>query len=1305
MKVRTKCVAACCCVVFLVVLACPVVAQKDAGGRVSVLVHMAPDADKQACRQFARNKGGTVKFEYRLLPNVINLTDIPVNSLEDLRSAPGVVKVEPDELLHEQLNDSTPLMAGLQSQLQAAGVTKDGTGSRVCVIDSGVNTQHDLYKDRIDFAASIDLFDNDPDPQATSNHGPHVSGIAVGGTGFLFDAGGGNGPESLQGVAPGATLISVRAGAGGLLGGGFPTSIIIAAIDHCTDPTLPNGPADVINLSLGSGLFNGPCTTTLAQAANAAVADGVVVVAASGNDGEPNGIVSPACGADVIAVGATSDDDYPNAEFGPEEGLLNSCRFSFELDEDDIACFSNGGAQLDLTAPGGFIVSAASSGQTSTAGLSGTSMASPQVAGLVALILSIDPGLTPEGVRTLLHECTVDLGAPGFDTTFGHGRINVLTAAKLASSCIVDSDCDDGRFCNGLEACVAGNCVLSSNPCAGQFCDDVVDACVPCIANQQCDDGLLCNGRELCDSGVCIPGTGTMCSGTVACDPMTNTCGSCADNFDCNDLDPCTGFESCDGQCVVDIADCNFNGRQDSCDLSDGTSVDVDPVNGIPDECDALIQFTFTEIPTLGGASNHAHGINEFDVVVGESATAGGLTRAFQFDDGILIDLGTLGGPNSVARSINVEGSAAGTSDEAAAFNQPTQWFVGAPPFNMGLIPGAVRADAFDIVLNSVAAGTSFDSLNNPTATRWTGATPIDVFAGSSEDPFASRGFGTNIGGDIVGWMDINKGACGPTPTRRSFLRKGGGPTIIEIAPLLDQCAEGSANAINDDGFIVGEIDSGIETHAFLADAFVFFDDLGTLGGPFASASAINRNNLIVGESDDPAGDRHAFLFRDTQMFDLNDHLVNSLGWTLVTAEDINTLSRIVGLAERPSGELRGYLLTPCGGLDFDPCPNQPCTINADCDDGLFCNGVESCGAGGTCQSSAPVNCSDGVGCTIDSCNESTDSCDNVASDAACSDGLFCNGSETCNSVLDCQSGPTVNCDDGVVCTDDSCNEATDSCDNIANDSNCDDGLFCNGTESCNSSTGCQAGSDPCAPLVCDEVVDQCVGGCDNDGTCEGGEDCNNCSNDCFSGAGASCGNGICEAGDGEDCLSCASDCNGTQGGKPANRFCCGDGDGQNPVGCSDSRCSSGGFMCTTVPAAPSCCGDTICEGTEDSNNCAVDCGPAPFCGDGICDPNEDECNCATDCGAPPSTETSCTNGVDDDCDNDVDCDDADCASDPICQSACDNDGICESGEDCMNCANDCEGKLNGNPGNRFCCGNGVLEGPEGNGSVCDGNP
>ena len=159
-----------------------------------------------------------------------------------------------------------------------------------------------------------------------------------------------------------------------------------------------------------------------------------------------------------------------------------------------------------------------------------------------------------------------------------------------------------------------------------------------------------------------------------------------------------------------------------------------------------------------------------------------------------------------------------------------------------------------------------------------------------------------------------------------------------------------------------------------------------------------------------------------------------------------------------------------------DPCPGQfcnedtdscmDCLVDGDCDDGLYCNGEESC-AGGVCQSGSKVDCDDGIACTFDSCNESSDSCDNIANDAICDDGMFCNGAESCNATIGCQGG-------NDPCQGNYCDEVTDTCYECKEDSDCDDGLFCTGVETCVSGV-CQFIGDPCPGQDCDEEKDECV--------------------------------------------------------------------------------------------------------------------------------------------------------------------------------------------------------------------------------------
>ncbi len=94
--------------------------------------------------------------------------------------------------------------------------------------------------------------------------------------------------------------------------------------------------------------------------------------------------------------------------------------------------------------------------------------------------------------------------------------------------------------------------------------------------------------------------------------------------------------------------------------------------------------------------------------------------------------------------------------------------------------------------------------------------------------------------------------------------------------------------------------------------------------------------------------------------------------------------------------------------------------------------------------------------------------------DSDCADGSFCNGAETCSSGS-CQAGTPPNCNDAISCTIDACNEGTDMCDHTPNNGACEDGLICNGTEICDPQTGCQPG----VSTICNDglscTIDTCI--------------------------------------------------------------------------------------------------------------------------------------------------------------------------------------------------------------------------------------
>jgi spore coat protein A len=224
-------------------------------------------------------------------------------------------------------------------------------------------------------------------------------------------------------------------------------------------------------------------------------------------------------------------------------------------------------------------------------------------------------------------------------------------------------------------------------------------------------------------------------------------------------------------------------------------------------------------------------------------------------------------------------------------------------------------------------------------------------------------------------------------------------------------------------------------------------------------------------------------------------------------------------------------------------------------------------------------------------------------------------------------------------------------------------------------------------------------GNCINEipnGTCDPGEDCVSCPEDCTQVSGALCGNSLCEAGDGENCVTCPEDCAGKQKGGGGNQFCCGFDDGQvnTPVGCGvgsdDNRCidASANLFCRVAPRVLACCGDALCEGQETEASCAVDC--AADDGGGACSDisNKDDCNGTLGCaweGSPKNGQcvdvgggvcddndgdgygnpgdASCPNGAETDCDDDNDAVNPGATEGPV------NDTTCGDGLD-----NDCDG-------------------------------
>jgi serine protease AprX len=342
---------------------------------------------------------------------------IPVSALPALEADPEIESVTIDHPI-AVMDDLTNSATGVSSAWNA-GFT--GAGIGVAVIDSGINDAHPDLWDSTHTTSRV-LYHQDFTGTATTNssgakydlygHGTHVAGI-VAGNGYLS---GGH----YSGVAPEANLIDLRA----LDANGAGTdSTVIAAIQQAI--ALKNAyNIRIINLSLGRGIPASYTQDPLCQAVEAAWKNGIVVVVAAGNLGRlsvygSNGfgtITAPGNDPFVITVGATKSNGLatPQAETKASYSSKGPTTYDHVLKPDLMA---PGSAIVSLAAPGATLeasypndVVAGTDGKADYFTLSGTSMATPAVAGAAALMLEEQNTLTPDQVKARLMKTAYKMG-------------------------------------------------------------------------------------------------------------------------------------------------------------------------------------------------------------------------------------------------------------------------------------------------------------------------------------------------------------------------------------------------------------------------------------------------------------------------------------------------------------------------------------------------------------------------------------------------------------------------------------------------------------------------------------------------------------------------------------------------------------------------------------------------------------------------------------------------------------------------------------------------------------------------------
>ncbi len=839
--------------------------------------------------------------------------------------------------------------------------------------------------------------------------------------------------------------------------------------------------------------------------------------------------------------------------------------------------------------------------------------------------------------------------------------------------------CDDGLLCDGTDTCASGYCTVHSlSPCPGadgdgncsETCNDVtLDCTSPDPDGSFCDDALFCNGADRCSQGSCTKHAGNPCRGADGDGDCTE---SCSENDDlCVAPDP-------SGTVCDDGLFCNGS---DHC------------LNGL---CSV---HTGNPCPGADGDANCAESCNEMQENCTKADPNGSLCT-----DGLFCT-GTdtcSGGTCSVHGGSNCPGPD-NDSNCAESCNEGTHQCDAVDP------NGAACNDGLFCNGNdSCASGQCSTHGGNPCPGPDGDSNCAESCNETSDNCSAadSNGSACNDGVFCNGADTCSAGACSVHAGNPCAGPDGDANCTESCDEALDVCSAPDPNgsACSDSLFCNGsDTCSGGVCSVHAGSPCVGADGDGNCAescnetadnctSPDPNGSACNDGLFCNGADTCSAGACSVHTAAPCPGPDGDANCAESCDEALnvCTAADPNGSACNDGLFCNgvdtcASGACTAHVGNPCPGPDGDSNCVESCNETSDsctaadpngsaCTDGLFCNGTDTC-SGGTCSAHTGDPCPgvDGDSNCAESCNETSDLC--VAADpngSSCNDGLFCNGADTCSggSCSVHGSNPCPGADGDGNCSE-SCDETGDVCTAAdPNGSACNDGLFCNGSDTCSGGSCSVHGISPCPGAdgdgncaeSCNEAVDLCTAADPNGATCNDGLFCNGAD---------TCSGGSCSVHAGDPCPGADGDGNCAESCNEAADVCT--AADSNGAPCNDGLFCNGADTCSGGSCSVHA-GDP-CPGVDGDGNCAESCNEQ----NDACtaaDPNGSNCSDGLFCnGADTCASGACSVHAGNPCpgfDGDIDCSETcnetadNCtASDPN-GSSCDDGLACNGTDTCL---------------------------------------